>query len=364
GIRDDVLADFNAYQRTQDKSILTARGVRQLTEAEEKFYKAMITAAETGDIKQAFEGLPNAYPESVMDSVLSDIQSTYPLLGAISMQNTSTMTKMIVNKKGVQLAVWGALNSAITKELEGAIGVIELGTNKLSAYMPVAKDMLAVGPLWVDAYVRAVLVEAAAAGLSKAVVMGTGKDEPIGMLKSVADNVTITGGVYPDKTPMVITDLSPLTFGKIATKIAQGPNARKRAVPELLCVVNPVDYFEKIFPATTFLTPAGTYVHNVLPYPTKIIQDENVPDGKMIVGLASRYFMGIGVGGSGGKIEFSDEFRFLEDQRVYLTKLYGNGRALDDNAFILCDITAIKPHNLEVTVAEVKGTVTTKAAAV
>ena len=67
--------------------------------------------------------------------------------------------------------------------------------------------------------------------------------------------------------------------------------------------------------------------------------------------------MGIGAGTNGGKIEYSDEFRFLDDERVYLTKLYGNGRPLDNNAFQLLDITALEAATVEVTV---KGTVATK----
>ncbi len=113
-------------------------------------------------------------------------------------------------------------------------------------------------------------------------------------------------------------------------------------------------------PATTYLTPNGTYVNNVVPYPSDIVQDVNVPDGKAIFGLASRYFMGVGKGGAGGKIEYSDEVRFLDDERVYITKMYGNGRPLDNNAFIVADISALVPANLTVNVGTVAGVVKTK----
>lgn len=359
GIRQDFEDEIRMYKQTQDAEILARRGVRQLTAKETKWYNALIKAYETGDIKSAFEGLDNAFPETVIDSVLEDIKTSFPLLSAINIQNTATITKMIVNKKGIQLAVWGPLGSKITEELDGAIGKIDIGTNKLTAFMAVSKDMLDAGPAWIDAYVRAVLVEANGAGLCKAIVAGTGKDEPIGMLKD--PDGSVTAGVYPDKTAVKITDLSPKTVAGIAKTIATGPNGRSRAVPELLMIINSKEYFDKIMPATTYLTPAGTYVNNVLPYPTKIVQDENVPDNKAIFGLASRYFMGVGKGGSGGKIEYSDEVRFLDDERVYITKLYGNGMPLDGNAFVVADISGLTPANLEVTVKEVKGVVTTKA---
>lgn len=362
GIQEDMLNDFKSFQQTQDTSILAQRGVRQLTEKETKFYQRLEKAvrSETADVRQAFEGEENAFPQTVIDSVLSDIKTQFPLLEAINMQNTATLTKFIVNKKGIQLAVWGALGSAITKELEGAIGKIDLGTNKLTAYMVISKDMLDAGPAWMDAYVRAVLVEANGAGLCQGIVAGTGKDQPIGMLKNVADDAPVVDGAYPDKEAVVITDLLPKTIGGIAKTIATGPNGRSRAVQQLLVVVNSKEYFDKIMPATTFLTPNGTYVNNVLPYPSKIVQDENVPDGKAIFGLAARYFMGVGKGGSGGRIDYSDEFRFLDDERTYLTKLYGNGRPLDNNAFVVADISGLTPTNLKVNVGTVDGVVKTK----
>lgn len=360
GIQQDVLEDFKAYKQTQNAEILAKRGIRQLTETETKFYDAVIKAVQTGDIKAAFTGLDNAFPQTVIDSVIDDIKLNFPLLSEINFQNTSTLTKFIVNKKGVQLAVWGALGTAITKELEGAVGKVDLGTNKLTAFIPISKDMLSAGPAWVDAYIRTVLAEANAGGLEKGIVTGTGNNEPIGMDRSVADNVTVTGGVYPQKTPIVITDLKPVTYGNIAKTLATGPNGRYRAVPEILLVVNPSDYFTKIMPATTVMTAQGTYAYNVFPYPTKVVQSAFVDAGKAIFGLASRYFMGIGVGGSGGKIEYSDEVKFLDDERVYITRLYGNGMPLDDNAFVLADISGLTAANLEVTVNAVKGVVTTK----
>ena len=81
-------------------------------------------------------------------------------------------------------------------------------------------------------------------------------------------------------------------------------------------------------------------------------------EGTAVLGLASKYKMGLGSGSNkGGTIEYSDEYKFLEDQRYYLVKLLGNGRATSDNDFLYLDISGLTPTVKEVTV---KGTVKTK----
>jgi len=356
-VQQNVLDEFKAYQQTTDSTILAKRGVHQLTADETKFYQGLINAMKSTDIRQAFSSLNTAFPETVIDNVIADIKEAHPLLAAINFTNTTLLTKVIVNKQGAQLATWGALNSGITKELTGAIGKIDLTLCKLSAFMPISKDMLAVGPSWVDAYVRGVLSEAIALALETAIVTGTGKDEPIGMDRDVSDTVTITGGVYPKKTAIAITDLEVKTYGTLLDKLSQAPNGKLRPINNVLLVVNPSDYFTKIIPATTVRGLDGTYTRDIFPFPTTVIQSAAVTKNSALIGIADKYFMGIGAGTSGGNIEFSDEFRFLDDERVYLTKMYGNGKALDDNAFILLDITNLDVATIPVTV---KGTVNTK----
>ncbi len=356
-VQQNVLEEFKAYQQTADSTILAKRGVHQLTAKEKDFYQNVINAMRSTDIRQAFSGLDTAFPQTIIDNVIEDIKAQHPLLAVINFMNTTALTKIIVNKKGIQLAKWGVLGSAIAKELEGAIGKIDLTLCKLSAFMPISKDMLAVGSEWIDAYVRGTLSEAIALALETAIISGTGNNEPIGMDRDVSDNVTVTGGVYPQKEAIVIKDLSPKTYGSLLKKIAMGPNDKARAINSVILVVNPFDYFEKVMPATTVRATDGTYTNNVFPFPTNPIQSSAIEAGKALIGIPERYFMGIGAGTNGGKIEYSDEFRFLDDERVYLTKLYGNGRPLDNNAFLLLDITALESATVEVTV---KGTVATK----
>lgn len=360
GVQQEVLDDFKAYQLTQDKEILQKRGIHQLTQKETKFYQSWIDAAKASNPRQAITNLDIAVPETVIDNVMVDMRAEHPLLEMIDFQNMTALTKMLMNKKGIQLAKWGTIGSAITKELEGAIGKLDLSLNKLTAFMPVAKDMLLVGPQWVDAYVRAVLSEAVAYGLEEGIINGTGKDMPIGMNRDIHEGVSVSGGVYPKKTSVPIKDLSPKTFGTLLATLAKDPIDEKKArtISDLVLIVNPFDYYKKVMPATTIQLQDGTYKNNVLPYPTTIVQSTQVAEGEAILGLAKKYAMGIGTGSKEGKIEYSDEYKFLEDERYYIIKLIGNGQALDDNAFILLNISGLEDLTYNVTV---KGTVNTKA---
>lgn len=350
----EILEDAKTFQMTADSTILARRGIHQLTMEESKFYMGIMDAMKNPSPQMAFAGIDAALPETVIENVLADIRANHPLLAAIRFQNTTALTKFIINKQGAQLAVWGPLNSAITKELSGAIGLLDLTLCKLSAFMPISKDMLAVGPQWLDAYVRATLAEAIALALETAIVTGTGKDEPIGMDRDVSEGVTVTAGVYPKKTAVAINDLSPETYGALLATLAEGPNGKQRPITKVLLVVSPADYFTKVFPATTVKAADGTYSKDVFPFPTEVIQSAAVAPGEAIVGIPEKYFMGIGAGTNGGKVEYSDDFRFLEDERVYLTKLYGNGRAMDNNAFLRLDISNLKavPAKVYVTNAD------------
>ena len=360
GVQADVLDDFRKYQQTQDGEVLARRGVRQLTCEETKFYNAWANAVKTGDFKAAFTGLPDAFPETIIDSVIDEIKKTHPLLSVINFKNTSTLTRILVNKQVSQLATWGSLGSKITEELDGAIGRIDLTLCKLTAFMAISKDMLDAGPQWMDAYVRETLAEASAASLEKAIVTGTGKDQPIGMDRDVSDTVTVTAGVYPQKTALAVTDFTPVSYGTLLSKLAQDRNGEARAVGKVILIVNPVDYFTKVFPATTVRATDGTYNRDVLPFPTTVIQSAAVASNKAILGIPEQYFLGVGPGGGKGKIEADDSVRFLDDERVYKTKLYANGRPMDDNSFLHLDITNLKPTNYVVDVNEVKGVVKTK----
>lgn len=351
-LQDAVLAEARGLAQAVDNQILVGRGVRVLTSGETEYYQKLIEAMKSGDPKMTLSGFDNVLPKTVIDAVFEDITEQHPLLGAIQFENAAAMLEYLYSSMdGRFRATWGKLCAKITKELSSQFHKLNFSQVKLSAFIPVCKAMLDLGPAWLDRYVRTILFEAIANGLEWGIINGRGVAEgaanpddyiyePIGMIKDL-NNFNVQTG-YADKVATPVSDFSPENYGGLIAQLAVGPNGLYRTVTEVLLVVNPVDYLTKIFPATTYKTPQGGYVKDIFPFPTKVVQSAYVEQGKAILGISKRYFAVLGTG-KDGKIEYSDEYRFLEDERVYLIKLYGTGRPLDNNSFLLLDISNLKP---------------------
>lgn len=325
-----------------DNAIMVKRGLNPLTKEEKAYYNEVIGT-------EGFAGTEKLMPATIFDRVFEDLRQNHPLLAEIDFVNTTATTEWITRNSDCEAAWWGALTDEITKKLSASFKKEQTGLYKLSAFVPVAKAMLDLGPQWLDRFVREILAESIAIALEEAIVVGDGNGKPVGMTK---DLDTVTLGVHADKAPVALTKLTPATFGsKIMAPLTDNG---KRNIGEVMFVVNPLDYWEKIFPATTFQSATGQYVSGILPYPAKIIQSVAMPQGKMVAGLAKNYFMGIG---STQKIEFSDHYKFLEDERTNLVKQYANGKPMDNDSFIVFNIA-----NLEITIPQVSvvGTVSTK----
>lgn len=338
-VTENIVAEAKGIVGAADNTVLASRGVRQLTSAETKFYESFITNAKQSATDGVIKGIGNALPETVIESVFDDIKRAHPLLSAIKFTNTSAITKMVVNKQGAQTATWDELNTPITKNLEGEIDIITLTLCKLSAYMFVTMDMLDLGPAWVDKYTRETLSEALATGLETGIVDGNGLKQPVGMTRDFIGDFNSSNG-YARKSAIAVKALDKNTYGTLLSTLSKAPNGNTRAISEVILLVNPADYFTKIMPATTVLAPDGTYRNDVFPFPTKVIQSVGIPENHAIIGLAERYFMGMGTA-QGGKLEYDDSYKFVEDLRTYKIKLFGMGKPLDENAFLYLDISGI-----------------------
>lgn len=345
-IEENVLEQARELMQEQDTTILAQRGVRQLTSKEKNYYEKIIEAMKSPNPKQALNDVDVVMPETIINSVFDELQTNHPLLSKLSATTVTGLTRMMMNTNGEQRATWGKLTAKIIEELTSGFKEVDITKDKLSAFLPVSKAMLDLGPAWLDNYVRQVLYEALANGLEYGIVCGTGKDEPIGMMRQVGDGVVVTGGEYPMKESIKMTALDIEQMGNVTAIMARNDKGQDRTVTGLIMLVNPVDYFRRVLPATRMLTPDGNYA-SVLPVDAETIQSAAVPEGKAVYGMAPKYFLGVGMARN-GRIEYSDEYRFLEDERVYLIKLYAHGFAKDNNAFMVLDITELQPVRFKV----------------
>lgn len=345
-IEQAVRADNDAYRSEQDTRILAERGVRQLTSAERKYYNKVIEAMRSTDPKAALTNLDVVMPETVINSVFDELRTRHPLLARINFMAANGKIKFLMNTNGEQKAVWGTLTDAITKELASGFKEVDATLMKLSAFLPVAKSMLDLGPEWLDRYIREVLYEALANGLEAGIVDGNGQNQPVGMSRE-ADVAKSSGGVFPQKAKIVVNEFTPSTMGKLVALLAKDPKGQPRSVGNFILVVNPQDYYEKVMPATTMLRSDGTYRSDVLPIQADIIQSSALSRGDAIFGMADRYFAAAGTD-TDGKILFSDDYKFLEDQRMYLIKAYANGLPKDNDSFLFLNISGLRPLVLTV----------------
>lgn len=349
-----VLADHAELQATNDVAVLAERGYRQLTSAETKWYQKVIGALKSSDPKQAFvsiigtENEDDLMPSTIIEDVYRNLRDAHPLLGAIDFQYVGYITKWVMNDHSVQKAVWGAVNSEIVKEITSAFKGIDLEQNKLSAYAIIENDMLDLGPVFLDAYIRACLEEALAAGLIYGVIDGTGKNEPIGLTRDIHEGVQVnTSTGYPRKTAEVVKDFTPTNYGALIAKMATNEAGKAKTFAKVGLICNLTDYLTKIMPASTVLSPNGAYVNNVFPFPTTVYVEPELTTGEAVLFVEKEYscFMG---GNKKGIIEVSDEYKFIEDQTAFKIKQHGTGRAVDNTSALLLDISGLEPTYLTV----------------
>lgn len=352
-----IEAEFEQYRDVSDMSVLQSRGLRALTSEESEWYQKFINAAKSG-AKQDITNLTSGITPTIIDRVIEDMKKEHPLLSAINIQNAAGATRLVMNaaQMSSKLGTWGALGSAITQELTGSIKIIDITIAKYSAYFIIPKDFVkfnfSFAPMWVDSYIRLMLSETIAFGLEKTIVQGDGNGQFIGLAFDVS---TSNNGTYSEKTAIALTDWDAYA-DLIANNLLIDGNSDYRNINEVLMVVNPKDYVKKIGPTMRAITPAGVLNKIDNEFPTLVVPSQFVAEGYAKIGVAKNYFAAIN-GGTSGIIEYSDEAQFLDDNRVYTTRMYGMGRPIDNTSFINVDISGLERYAYPV---KVRGTVKTK----
>ena len=241
-VREEYEQQMNDLRQELDSRILTARGVRQLTSEENTYYQKLIGAMRASDPKQALNGLDVVMPKTVIDSVFDDLRTNHPLLSRINFIPSGAAVRMMMNTNGYQEAAWGPLCAEIVEELTSGFKEVSTTLSKLSAFIPVCKAMLDLGPQWLDRYVREILYDALANGMEAGIATGDGKDKPIGMNRQVGAGVSVTGGAYPEKEKLPVTEFTAAKVGELIGQLATDEQGKARPVRDVILLVNPKDY--------------------------------------------------------------------------------------------------------------------------
>jgi len=322
-VRSDILNQVN--ESMVDRSIMQSRGANVLTSEEMKFFNAVV---EEGGFKST-ETLPKTTQERIFDDLVED----HPFLQHIGLENLGAVTEFIYgDPEGA--AVWGPLFDGIKGQLNATFRKDSISQLKLTAFIPLANDMLKLGPVWVERYVRTMITEAMKVGLERGFVAGTGKNEPIGLLKDPSGSVV--NGVYPDKKPVGTLTFEPgrKTINELkgvvkllAKKLnADGSDADrpKNIAGKVVMVTNPFDTFD-IQANATIQNAAGVYVTS-LPFNPILTESVFVPQGNVLFFVKGQYVAAMG---GTEPIKKYEETLALEDATVYIAKQYATGKPKD-----------------------------------
>ena len=330
-IRDDILSNVNT--NNMDNVILSNRGQQVLTSEELKFFNAVI---EQGGFKEH-----DILPKTTQERVFDDLVKEHPLLAKLGLENYGAITEFIYgNPEGA--AVWGELFGGIQGNLTANFRKEKIGQYKLTAFFAVSNDMLSLGPVWVEKYVRTFLVEALKVALEKAFILGDGKSQPIGLNRDLL--AAVTQGQYAEKA-----SAGTLTFKDTKTIIAEIAGVHKNLAKykrlkkdgvteedefqarniagKVVMLINPFEYYD-IMARATVQNASGTFI-TALPFNPTIIESIFVPTGKVIFFVEGEY-LAI-TAGSFGISQFKETLA-MEDATLYITKMYANGKPKDNYA--------------------------------
>lgn len=319
--------EFEEYSASKESD--KKFGLRSLTEKEKQWIDRAIK--QEGDTSSLTGNEIDYLPETTVSYVFEDLKTAHPLFEYINWAPAGVQKWFISERSGK--ATWGKLTRAIVDQIEAGIDTLPLDVNSLSAFMFVPKAIINMGYKWIDKFVRTVLLEVNEEGIEEGIISGNGKNAPIGLLKDL--DGAVVDGVYPDKDAIEITDLGPDSFGEEVLPVLNRNG--KRNVDTIVIIANQNELDTKIYKATHVLgfngyVKADNYKNFIY------VASPEVPENKAIAYLPKKYTAGISRMG----IDYSDQYKFLEQLRTYAVLTYGNGRLISNDDSVLLDITNLK----------------------
>lgn len=332
-LQNDLTEKITAEARNEvhDAQILAARGQNVLTSEERKFFNQVIASGGFDE--------DTILPVTTQERVFDDLVSEHPLLEVIGLRDLGAVTRFIYSDPSKAYA-WGALFGEIKGQVSSAFREEQIGQLKLTAFAVIPKDMLELGPEWVERYVRTLLVESYSVGLEYGLVNGRGpaQNEPIGLMKDVDPDT----GAVTDKTSQGTLTFAPSEKGEIvagelhdvikALSTDASGKARK-VLNKVVMLVNPVDAIS-VQARNTIQTANGQWV-TALPYNIQVVESEEIPEKKALFFIKGEYLAAIA---GGYKINKFDQTLAIEDAMLYTMKQFANGKPKDNKTALLYDL--------------------------
>jgi len=312
-----------------DRSILQQRGQNVLTSEETKFFNVAVLE---GGFKD-----DSILPVTTQERVFEDLVQEHPLLEALGLQDLGAVTRYIY-ADATKAYAWGPLFGPIAGQINAAFSEESIGQFKLTAFAVIPNDMLELGPVWVERYVRTLLVESYSTGLEFGFVNGTGANQPIGLLK----NVDPATSAVTDKVSSGTLTFAPSQYGEVVSgelynvvsALSTDADGKSRKVlNKVVMVVNPVDAVG-VQARNTIQTANGQWVM-ALPYNVQVVESEEVPTSKAIFFVKGEY---IAILAGGYKLKKFDQTLAIEDATLYTIKQFANGKPKDNKAALVYDL--------------------------
>ncbi|WP_226619866.1 phage major capsid protein [Cytobacillus firmus] len=314
-----------------DRSILQQRGQNVLTSEEMKFFNAAVVEGGFTD--------ESILPVTTQERVFEDLVQEHPLLDAIGMQDLGAVTRFITSDP-TKAYVWGKLFGDIKGQVNAAFDEETITSLKLTAFAVIPNDMLELGPVWIERYVRTLLVESYSVGLEFGFVNGGGAavEQPVGLMKDVNPDT----GAVTTKTSSGTLTFAPSEYGETVSgelynvvKALSTDAAGKslKVLNKVVMVVNPIDAIG-VQARNTIQTSNGQWVM-ALPYNIQVVESEEVPVGKALFFVKGRYLAAIA---GGYKLKKFDQTLAIEDATLYTIKQFANGKPKDNKAALLYDL--------------------------
>ncbi|MFW7361526.1 phage major capsid protein [Vagococcus fluvialis] len=334
-----VKAEYEELKNVTDNAVLAARGIPTLTADETKFYNE---AVKKGGFDEDI-----VWPETVLERIFENLQQDHPILNIINFTPTVGRVK-VIRARRTGVAVFGPLHKDLEGQLDSKFGATEFVQLALTAFFLISNDTLDLGPRWIDRFISISLSEAVRDIWAEKVIIGTGNDEPIGLLKNVDGALDPSTGL-PDKESSgtltfakdkIVSELAGVMkkLSKYTYKVDKNDagEVKYRKVSGMVhLIVNPVNYYD-IVAAVTFANLNNVYGSNMPFIPIEnIVESIDVPENKLISFVKGEYEA---TQSRPEKVYVYKETFAMKRATLYAIDMLGNGYPTNNDAAHVYDL--------------------------